>query len=65
MRKVADIPIAAPDLEAAVVDSGKQLLYVNLVNESAVAVVDLVSYQYEGERQIDFIAGSRRDSLRP
>lgn len=41
MRKVADIPIAAPDLEAAVVDSGKQLLYVNLVDESAVAVVDL------------------------
>ncbi len=41
MRKVADIPIAAPDLEAAVVDSGKQLLYVNLVDESAVAVIDL------------------------
>jgi DNA-binding beta-propeller fold protein YncE len=41
MRKVADIPIAAPDLEAAVVDSGKQLLYVNLVDEHAVAVVDL------------------------
>lgn len=41
MRKVADIPIAAPDLEAAAVDSAKQLLYVNLVDESAVAVVDL------------------------
>ena len=41
MRKVADIPIAAPDLEAAVIDSGRQLLYVNLVDESAVAVVDL------------------------
>lgn len=41
MRKVADIPIAAPDLEAAVVDPDKQLLYVNLVDESAVAVVDL------------------------
>ena len=41
MRKVADIPIAAPDLEAAVIDSGKQLLYINLVDESAVAVVDL------------------------
>ena len=41
MRKVADIHIAAPDLEAAVVDSGRQLLYVNLVDESAVAVVDL------------------------
>lgn len=41
MRKVADIPIATPGLEGAVVDSGKQLLYVNLVDESAVAVVDL------------------------
>ncbi len=41
MRKVADIPIAAPDLEAAVIDSGKQLLYVNLVDESAIAEVDL------------------------
>jgi DNA-binding beta-propeller fold protein YncE len=41
MRKVADIMIPAPDLEAAGVDSVKQLLYVNLVDESAVAVVDL------------------------
>ena len=41
MRKVADIPIASPGLEGSVVDSGKQLLYVNLVDESAVAVVDL------------------------
>ncbi|MHB8814938.1 MAG: YncE family protein [Steroidobacteraceae bacterium] len=41
MRKVADIPLAAPDLEAAVIDSGRQLLYVDLVDESAVAVVDL------------------------
>ena len=41
MRKVADIPIASPGLEAAVVDSARQLLYVNLVDESAVAVVDL------------------------
>lgn len=41
MEKVADIPIATPGLEAAVIDSGKKLLYVNLVDESAVAVVDL------------------------
>jgi DNA-binding beta-propeller fold protein YncE len=41
MEKVADIPIATPDLEASAVDSGKQLLYVNLVDEAAVAVVDL------------------------
>lgn len=41
MRKVADIPVAAPDLEAAVVDPGRRLLYVNLVDESAVAVIDL------------------------
>lgn len=41
MRKVADIPIAAPDLEAAAIDSDRQLLYVNLVDESAVGVVDL------------------------
>lgn len=41
MRKVADIPIATPGLEASVIDSNEQLLYVNLVDESAVAVVDL------------------------
>lgn len=41
MEKVADIPIATPGLEASVIDSGKQLLYVNLVDETAVAVVDL------------------------
>lgn len=40
-RKVADIPIASPGLEAAVIDSDRQLLYVNLVDESAIAVVDL------------------------
>jgi DNA-binding beta-propeller fold protein YncE len=41
LEKVADIPIATPGLEASVVDSEKQLLYVNLVDEAAVAVVDL------------------------
>lgn len=41
MTKVADIPIASPGLEAAVVDSAKQLLYVDLVDDSAVAVIDL------------------------
>lgn len=41
MEKVADIPVAAPDLEASAVDSAKQLLYVNLVDEAEVAVVDL------------------------
>lgn len=41
MRKVADIPIATSDLEASVIDSRKQLLYVNLVNQSEVAVVNL------------------------
>jgi DNA-binding beta-propeller fold protein YncE len=41
MEKVADIPIATPGLEASVVDSDKQLLYVNLVDDAAVAVVDL------------------------
>ena len=49
MEKVADIPIATGgDLEASVVDSGKQLLYVNLYNESAVAVVDLSKRQQVG-----------------
>ena len=41
MEKVADIAITTPGLEASVIDSGKQLLYVNLVDEAAVAVVDL------------------------
>lgn len=41
MEKVADIPVATADLEASAVDSGRQLLYVNLVDEAAVAVVDL------------------------
>src|ERR1700722_8900528 len=41
MEKVADIPIATPGLESSVVDSDSQLLYVNLVDEAAVAVVDL------------------------
>ena len=41
MEKVADIPIAATDLEAVDVDPEAQLLYVNLVTDSAVAVVDL------------------------
>ena len=41
MEKVADIPIATPDLEASAVDSAKRLLYVNLVDEAEVAVVDL------------------------
>jgi hypothetical protein len=41
MRKVADIPIASPSLEAAAIDSKEQLLYVNLVDDSAIAVVDL------------------------
>lgn len=41
MEKVADIPIAAAALEASVIDFAKQLLYVNLIDESAVAVVDL------------------------
>jgi DNA-binding beta-propeller fold protein YncE len=41
MEKVADIPITTPGLEASVIDAGKQLLYVNLIDETAVAVVDL------------------------
>lgn len=41
MEKEADIPIAAPGLEGSTLDSRKQLLYVNLDTESAVAVVDL------------------------
>jgi DNA-binding beta-propeller fold protein YncE len=42
MEKVADIPVAAPSLEGSVIDSAKQLLYVNLDTQSAVAVVDLL-----------------------
>jgi len=41
MEKVSDIPIAAKDLEGSVVDPEKQLLYVALVADFAVAVVDL------------------------
>jgi DNA-binding beta-propeller fold protein YncE len=41
MEKVADIAVETPGLEASVIDSEKQLLYVNLVDEAAVAVVDL------------------------
>jgi DNA-binding beta-propeller fold protein YncE len=41
MEKVTDVPIATPGLEASVIDSGRQLLYVNLVDDAAVAVVDL------------------------
>lgn len=41
MEKVADIAIATPGLEASAVDPGKELLYVNLVDDAAVAVVDL------------------------
>lgn len=41
MEKVADIAVATPGLEASTVDSEKQLLYVNLVDEATVAVVDL------------------------
>ena len=48
MEKVADIPIATPSLEASVIDSGKNLLYVNLVDESAVAIVDLRTRQRVG-----------------
>jgi DNA-binding beta-propeller fold protein YncE len=49
MEKVADIAIATRgDLEAAVVDSGKQLLYVNLFDDSAIAVVDLSKRQQVG-----------------
>jgi DNA-binding beta-propeller fold protein YncE len=45
MEKVADIPIATPALEASAIDLRKQLLYVNLIDESAVAVVDLSKRQ--------------------
>lgn len=45
LQKVEDISIATPALEASVIDFGKHLLYVNLIDESAVAVVDLVKRQ--------------------
>jgi DNA-binding beta-propeller fold protein YncE len=45
MQKVADIPMATPALEASVIDSARELLYVNLIDESAVAVVDLSKRQ--------------------
>jgi DNA-binding beta-propeller fold protein YncE len=41
MEKVADIVIPTRGLEASVIDADKELLYVNLVDEGAVAVVDL------------------------
>jgi DNA-binding beta-propeller fold protein YncE len=49
IEKVADIPIPTPSLEASVVDSEKQLLYVNLVDEASVAVVDLRKRQMMGK----------------
>jgi DNA-binding beta-propeller fold protein YncE len=49
MEKVADISVTtAGDLEAAVVDSDKQMLYVNLYDDSAVAVVNLKTRQQVG-----------------
>jgi DNA-binding beta-propeller fold protein YncE len=49
MEKVADISVAtAGQLEAAVVDSAKQMLYVNLYDDSAVAVIDLQKRQQIG-----------------
>ena len=44
MEKVADIPIATPGLEASVLDSDKQLLYVNLV-DAAVPPHGVVLYR--------------------
>jgi DNA-binding beta-propeller fold protein YncE len=41
MEKVADIVIPTHGLEASVIDADRELLYVNLVDEGAVAVVDL------------------------
>jgi DNA-binding beta-propeller fold protein YncE len=41
MVRVTDIPIAAAGLEASVIDPTQWLLYVNLVDEGEVAVVDL------------------------
>jgi len=49
MEKMADISIATPgELEAAVIDSAKQMLYVNLYSDSAVAAVDLKTRQQVG-----------------
>ena len=48
MEKAADISVATPGLEASAVDSGKQLLYVNLVDEATVAIVDLRQRQVVG-----------------
>ncbi|HMA00320.1 MAG TPA: YncE family protein [Steroidobacteraceae bacterium] len=41
MVKVADIPIASPALEASVIDPATGRLYVNLVDDGKIAVVDL------------------------
>jgi DNA-binding beta-propeller fold protein YncE len=42
MEKVADISVStAGDLEASAIDSAKQMLYVNLYDDSSIAVVDL------------------------
>ncbi|MDB6085343.1 MAG: Pyrrolo-quinoline quinone beta-propeller repeat-containing protein [Gammaproteobacteria bacterium] len=41
LEKIADITIRTAGLEASVIDSDKELLYVNLVDDGAVAVVDL------------------------
>lgn len=49
MEKVADISVATPgELEAAVIDSAKQMLYVNLYSDSAIAAVDLKTRQQVG-----------------
>ncbi len=41
MEKVADIPIAARNLEGSVIDPDTHLLYVNLDQDSAIVIVDL------------------------
>lgn len=41
MEKIGDIPVATAALEASVVDSERQLLYVNLVDDAKVEVIDL------------------------
>lgn len=41
MGKVADIPIASAELEAIALNSEKQLLYVSLKADAAIAVIDL------------------------
>lgn len=45
MIKLADIALPAPDVEALAVDSERQVLYANLVNDSTVAVIDLKKRQ--------------------